>query len=107
MRFQRSFTSAFETRSVALFTALLLGSAAASAQSTAQPMTNAPAAATSAPAASASADAFKRADTNGDQRLSREEAKQLPAVAQNFDRLDADKDGSVSLAEFEKGVKAN
>lgn len=105
MRFQRSFTTAFEARSVALFTALLLGSAAASAQSTAQPMTNPPAA--TAPAAGASAEAFKRADANGDQRLSRDEAKQLPAVAQNFDRLDSDKDGSISLAEFEKGVKAN
>ena len=41
-------------------------------------------------------------DADGDQRLSREEARQVPVVAQNFERLDTDKDGSVSLAEFEK-----
>lgn len=104
MRFQRHLPSAFDARSVTLFAALLVGSAAASAQSTAQPMATPPAAAASA---AASGDAFKRADANGDQRLSREEAKQLPVVAQNFERLDTDKDGSVSLAEFEKGVKAN
>lgn len=102
MRFQRRLIPSFEARSVALFAALLVGSAAASAQSTTQPMATPPAA-----AAAPASDAFKRADTNGDQRLSREEARQLPAVAQNFDRLDADKDGSISLAEFEKGVKAN
>ncbi len=104
MRFQRRLIPSFETRSVTLFAALLVGSAAASAQSTAQPMATPPAAAAST---SASNDAFKRADANGDQRLSREEAKQVPVVAKNFERLDTDKDGSVSLAEFEKGVKTN
>ena len=49
---------------------------------------------------------FGRADTNGDQRLSRDEAKQVPSLAQHFDRLDTDKDGSLTLAEFGKGMAA-
>jgi hypothetical protein len=44
--------------------------------------------------------AFKRADTNGDGKLSREEAARLPAIAAKFTELDKDKDGFLSLAEF-------
>ena len=50
---------------------------------------------------------FKKADTNGDGRLSREEAeKGMPEVARNFERIDANKDGVVTLEELEAARKA-
>ena len=50
---------------------------------------------------------FKRADTNGDGRLSREEAqKGMPQVARDFDRIDANKDGMVTLDELEAAHKS-
>ena len=51
----------------------------------------------------AAADAFKRADTNQDGKLSRDEAARLPAIAARFDELDKDKDGSLSMDEFMAG----
>lgn len=35
----------------------------------------------------------------------RDEAAALPAVAANFDKVDADKDGTISSAEFGKAMK--
>jgi len=50
---------------------------------------------------------FKKADTNGDSRLSREEAqKGMPQLARDFDRIDANKDGMVTLEELEAARKA-
>ena len=50
---------------------------------------------------------FKRADANGDGRLTREEAqKGMPLVARDFDRLDTNKDGFVTLDELEAALKA-
>jgi Ca2+-binding EF-hand superfamily protein len=49
---------------------------------------------------SAIAAAFKRADANGDGKMSKEESARLPEVQAKFDELDKDKDGSLSLAEF-------
>jgi len=50
---------------------------------------------------------FKKADTNGDGQLSREEAqKGMPQVARDFDRIDANKDGVVTLEELEASRKA-
>jgi len=44
---------------------------------------------------------FKRADANGDGRLSREEArKSMPQLARDFDRIDANKDGFVTTEEL-------
>ena len=43
---------------------------------------------------------FKAADTNGDGKLSREEAKALPRIAEHFDKIDADKDGFVTPQEL-------
>ena len=48
--------------------------------------------------------AFTRADTNGDGKLSREEAQRFPEIAARFDELDTDHDGFLSLIEFSVGA---
>ena len=48
--------------------------------------------------------AFARADTNGDGKLSREEAQRFPEIAARFDELDRDGDGFLSFAEFAVGA---
>lgn len=48
--------------------------------------------------------AFARADTNGDGKLSREEAERFPEIAARFDELDTDHDGFLSLLEFSVGA---
>lgn len=50
-------------------------------------------------------EAFVRSDKNGDGKLSKEEAVSLPAIAQRFDQIDADKDGSISQAEYLAALK--
>ena len=50
-------------------------------------------------------DAFRKADTNSDQRLSRGEAAVWPGLARQFDKVDRDKDGSISSAEFDESLK--
>jgi hypothetical protein len=50
---------------------------------------------------------FKKADSNGDGKLSRDEArKSMPAVARNFDAIDANKDGFVTMEELQAMSKA-
>lgn len=44
--------------------------------------------------------ALKRADANGDNKLSKAEAARMPAIAAKFDELDKDKDGSLSPQEL-------
>ena len=48
--------------------------------------------------------AFARGDSNGDGRLSRDEAERFPEIAARFDELDSDHDGFLSLAEFAVGA---
>ncbi len=86
-------------------------SAAAQATSPAQPQapapqTQAPAATDAAAASNASAadTAFKRADVNGDGKLSSDEARQYPALAGKFTEFDKDADGALSSQEFSAGV---
>jgi Ca2+-binding EF-hand superfamily protein len=45
-------------------------------------------------------DRFKAADTNGDGKISREEAKALPRLAKHFDEIDADHDGQITPDEM-------
>jgi Ca2+-binding EF-hand superfamily protein len=47
--------------------------------------------------------AFARTDTNGDGKLSPEEAEHMPAIAMLFAQLDRNKDGFLSLEEFAVG----
>jgi Ca2+-binding EF-hand superfamily protein len=49
--------------------------------------------------------AFKKADTDNDGTLTKDEAKSMPRVAKNFDAIDADKDGTVSLDEIRASMK--
>jgi Ca2+-binding EF-hand superfamily protein len=44
--------------------------------------------------------AFKKADTDNDGTLTKQEAKSMPRVAKHFVAIDSDKDGTVSLAEI-------
>lgn len=49
--------------------------------------------------------AFKRSDTDGDGRLSRQEATMWAGLSSRFDQIDANKDGSISSAEFDEALK--
>jgi len=49
--------------------------------------------------------AFKKADKDNDGTLDRKEAKAMPRVAKNFDAIDVDKDGTVSLEEVHTYMK--
>ena len=48
---------------------------------------------------------FKAADKDNDGSLTRDEAKAMPRVAKNFDAIDADKSGTVTLAEIQAAMK--
>jgi EF hand len=50
-------------------------------------------------------EAFERADKNGDGKLSKEEAENMPAIAQRFEQIDTDKDGNISKAEYLEALK--
>ena len=51
--------------------------------------------------------AFKKADKDNDGTLDRKEAKAMPNVAKNFDAIDADKDGTVSMEEVHTYMAAH
>jgi hypothetical protein len=95
----------FDASSLLLFAALSVGSAAAFAQAAAPKA----AASSATPGAIANKNeaivqAFTKADTNHDGRITPQEAASLPAVAAKFQQLDTNHDGKLSYAEFSQGV---
>lgn len=110
----------FDTRSVMLFAALSLGGVGAlqaQTSSSSSPPQFGPASKSTAQSGSgfsvgpssgstAAAAAFDKADSNKDGQLSAQEAATLPAISQRFKELDTDKNGSLSRAEFDKGVQS-
>ena len=103
----------FDTRSLALFASLALGSGLAAAQFTVGPSAPAKPATAAAPspgsdtsqAAAPAADPFRKADANGDGNISRAEAGRQGGLAGNFDKLDTSRDGVLSRAEFNPSLK--
>lgn len=105
----------FEACSVALFASLALyGPLPAKAQTA--PSSPALSATSGGPAANPAIPAnrwtpeqlrqgFNQLDADADQQLSRKEASTLPGLARRFDQIDANKDGSISSAEFDESLK--
>ena len=92
--------------------ALVIGVAHAQYQTPAAPPSATQEPKSTSPAADGSAvveTAFRRADLNGDGRLSSDELSQFPSLSSRLVDLDKDKDGFVSSSEFSAGVtvKAN
>jgi hypothetical protein len=71
--------------------ALSLGLGASAFAQDAKPM--------AAPSEAAQA-AFKRADANGDGKLTKEEAARMPGIAEKFDALDKEGKGFLTISEF-------
>lgn len=98
---------AFDLRSVVLFTSLTLGGTTAVMAQTAAPTAPRDATTTAAPARQAitPSEVFMRSDANRDGHLSRTEAQNLPAVAEQFEQWDRDSNGKLSLEEFLLGAQ--
>ncbi|MFC5496546.1 hypothetical protein ACFPOE_03290 [Caenimonas terrae] len=94
----------FHRRSLALFASLAVGSGLAAAQFTVGP------AAPSSPSTKAQpakgAELFHKLDTDRSGGISRKEAGAAGgSVARNFDALDSNHDGTLSMAEFERAAR--
>ena len=87
---------AFDLRSVVLFTCLTMGGTSALMAQNAS--SNVPA--SSMQAAITPSEVFTRADLDRNGQMSRQEAQNLPAVAEQFDEWDRDGNGQLSLEEF-------
>ena len=93
---------AFDLRSVVLFTCLTVGGTSAVLAQNAQPQPPAPATAMQAITPS---EVFMRSDLDRNGLLSRQEAENLPSVAQQFDEWDRDHNGQLSMEEFLLGAQ--
>ena len=78
-------------KTIAILTTLALGAAATIA--IADPGSD-------RPGRGAMLERLKAADTNADGMLSRAEAAALPRIAENFDAIDANKDGQITMEEL-------
>ena len=104
---------AVEVRSMVLFASLAFGGVAGAqtvpqpaARSAAAPASPAPSGRTAAaPRKTVEQAAFERADVNHDGQLSADEAQALPVIASRLHELDADRNGSLSLEEFQRGAR--
>lgn len=94
-------TRKFNAMSVAIISTAAMVMGAAHAQMAA-PSSKPPA---STPDTARYLEAFDRSDKNADGKLSKEEADSLPAIAQRFEQIDADKDGFISKAEYLDALK--
>ncbi|KQP11966.1 hypothetical protein [Pseudorhodoferax sp. Leaf267] len=114
MRKNRHTLARFEEHSLALFTALVMGSSGVAAQtqtaaegSMVHAQATVPVSRPVTPVVQRNASAeqaFGRADSNGDGQLSRDEAQRLPAIWERFDDIDANKDRMLSRDEFHRGI---
>jgi hypothetical protein len=95
---------------VSVATAIMMFGAA-NAQQKKDPMPQATPPAAGAPAAAPASGAsnealFKRIDTDADGSVSKTELEKFdPEAAKSFDKFDADKDGKLSMGEFDTMVK--
>lgn len=102
MYMQRTTRLSFNHRSLALFSALVVGSGLAAAQFTIGPASAAIARSPSAP----TTDLFRKLDVDGNGSISRKEAAGAGGYfARNFDALDTNHDGLLSRAEFEQASR--
>ena len=95
----------FNAISIAIISAAALQFSPAFAQMTAPAKPAAPVAVSADADTAKYMEAFDRADKNKDGKLSKEEAENMPAIAQRFDAIDADKDGSISKNEYLDALK--
>jgi EF hand len=96
--------------SVSVATAILMFGAAHAQKKDPMPQAQPPAstgAPAAAPAGGASNEAlFKRIDTDADGSISKAELEKFdPEASKSFDKYDADKDGKLSMGEFDTMVK--
>jgi len=91
----------FDARSLLLFATLTMGGTQAILAQSPPPAT--PPAQTAT--ARTPAQAFARADANGDGQLTLREAERYPAIAERFQQLDRDQNGSLSPEEFAAGLQ--
>ena len=113
----KHFIPNFEMHSLLLFAALAMAAATAAQAQTAADVPAKPnsssvqiaasTAGTIPPNKASSKDleaAFKRADTNRDGKLSRQETEHFPALAHRFEQVDTDQNGVLSRDEFNQAA---
>lgn len=100
-------TARHTTRHLVAIAAWALGSLVASTSFAADPMDveKAPPPAAGMKVPATTVNLFNKIDKDQDGKLSKEEAKTLPGVAERFDELDKNKDGYLSLDEFNSAIK--